>query len=551
MASGAADQKAILEEQRLSDLRAIKAKYPKDLVKRIRACRSNNRIDWADVIYDKTANITRQKLTDMNLYRIFDALFIGESIRDFHCDTSKQAIVDEQGNIVDKVWSARDLFEAIQVCDLQAGNNGLTAERIVRCLRQWALRNKYNDISERVREKLLTFEWDGRTRLESYLIETLGLEDSADNRLFSKYWCLSLYNRVMVPGCLAPIAMAMFGAMDAGKSHFQRMICRELLFDKDSSPVTFDLGKNNKDLFRDIYGISIIATIPEMNGFDRTDMRRIKAVMTDTIDTFDQKFGFSGRWPRQFIFMLDGNSYEGLYRDEDDKNIDGDIQGERRWFPVFVGQIPGATGNVRWREDFRVDFGPVFSERLWQMMIECREWFAEHGQGAYVDFVHETTAMVRRFSRDEKRAGRGTIKDETFDGQLPIAVYRAVKLSGYIGDARIGGEHVRGLCVRNSDIAMAYTALFRSTVTANRISRRMKQLPGVSVGRAGSKNENLSTFIIDLPGIADMAGARTSADEFCARLLEDFLGHGTPPDAWMTDSEKARALSGDSGSFAT
>lgn len=492
------DQKAVLEATRKADIRAIQAKHPHDLVKRIRALRYSNRIDWADTMFDKVANITRQTLTDMNLVRIFDAMFIGTAVGDIHCDTSRRAIVDESGVAVDDIWSPRALFEAVQVCDLYSKNNSLTMERIIRVLRKWALEHKFNDISERVRVKLEGVEWDGAAQMESYLIETLGLEDSTDNRMFSKYWILSLYNRVMNPGCLAPISMAMFGSQDAGKSHFQNVHCRELLSDPKAAPVTFDPDRQLRDLCRDIYGNSIIATIPEMTGYGKADVKKMKAILTGTTDTFDQKYGFSSKWPRQFIFVMDGNSYEGLYRDGDDEDEDGNSQGERRWFPVFVGQIPGATGKVRWNQEFRVDFGPQFAARLWQVMKECELWMDEHGMDGYEALVHQTTAMVKEFSRKEKNAGHGIVKDAVLDTFLPKALYRAVRRYGKIGDIRVGvkgeKENVNGLYVLAADLILAFDAFGRKVNASRTLTSQMRAI-GALCGRTGTKGNDVSAFV--------------------------------------------------------
>lgn len=544
-------------------VRDIQAFHPTDLVARVKALKAGGYLlqNMADCTTDKDG-VTSYWMTEMNYARVFDLLFIGGRVSDVHCDTSRRMIVDEQGRQIDDIWSPRMLLDAMHAVGLKSkSGNGLSSTVLTKVLRTWALSHQYNDISERVRTRLDGVEWDGRSRLESYLIETLGLEDSDDNRAFSKYWCLSLYCRVMFPGSLAPIAMAMFGAMDAGKSHFQNMICRILLGDPTAAPVTFDPERSSRDLYRDIYGISIIATIPEMTGFGKADIRRMKATLTSTTDTFDQKFGFSAKWPRQFIFVLDGNSYEGLYRDDDDRDENGEIRGERRWFPVFVGQIPGATGNVRWNQEFRVDFSPsVFEPRLWQTMKEAALWIEEHGMDGYTDLVHATTEMVKEFSRREKKAGYGTVRDETFDNQLPVSLYRAVVLSGRIGEMVVGKDRVkmRGLIVRNSDIMSAHAALFKRDLTAQRIGRAMEKVPYALSGRAGNKSDNVAAYLLGAPAndpspieakfaevVKKCADGRGGADEFVSAFAAAYFDGAT--DGWKTDGEKAKSM--DDGSM--
>src|SRR6202035_29877 len=138
-----------------------------------------------------------------------------------------------------------------------------------------------------------------------------------------------------------------------------------------------------------------------MTNFGRIDLRKMKAFLTGTTDTFDQKYGFSGAWPRQFIVIMDGNRYEGLWRDADDTDVNDESQGERRFFPIFCGQIEGETGSVRWTQNFKVDF-TGFGARLWQMMKECEIWIEENGSNEYSALVRRATDMVKRFSKAEK-----------------------------------------------------------------------------------------------------------------------------------------------------
>jgi hypothetical protein len=533
-------QKDELERARLEDLKAIREQYPKSLLLRMKKCRANNRIDIADRLRDKETGEFVPKLTELNLLRIYDALFIGKTIADVHCDTSRRMIVDESGRQIDDVWSPRELMEAIQVVGLRSQNGSLSAAMVKRTLRTWALANQFNDISERVRTKLEEVEWDGASRLEAYLIKTLGLEDSADNRLFSKYWCLSLYNRVMHPGCLAPISMAMFGSMDAGKSHFQNMICRELLFNKKAAPVTFDPNMDKKQLFRDIYGISIIATIPEMTGFGTGDLRKMKAILTGTTDTFDQKFGFSDAWPRQFIFVMDGNRYAGLFRDNDDTNADGRSQGERRWFPVFVGQIPGASGEVRWDQKFKVDFSEQFGLELWQVMKECDSWMASHDMDGYEKLVMETTAMVKEFSRREKEAGQGTVKDEMLDELFPRVMYRAVQSAGWIGSLAADGGKVRGLCVFSGDVIAAYKMLEGRPISPQKLNKKIALMKDSHRGRFSATN--VTAFVFEGEEFSAMEDGRAEGGkELAEAFWRKYVSEVVPDsDYGQTDGEKSR-----------
>jgi hypothetical protein len=440
---------------------------------------------------------------------------VGGRIDEVHYDTSRRMLVDEVGALVDDAWAVRDLMDAARSVLFK----GITSEQMVKALRAWALDYKFNDISERVKARLAHVVWDDEEeRLETFLISTFKCVDTADNRLFSKYWCLSLYNRVMNPGCRAPIAMALFGPQDAGKSYFQKVVCEELLFNPDADVVTFDPERRPLDLFRDIYGISIIAAIPEMTNFGKIGVNKMKAFMTGTTDTFDQKFGFSGAWPRQFIVIMDGNRYEGLWRDNDDVDANGESQGERRFYPVFAFEIPDSTGPVRWRAEqgLKLDAlksgGAALREELWQVMKECEDFMDHFGERGYNKVVDDATAMVKRFSKKEKDADQGTVRDKTFDENFPSALYRTIKNRGVIGTVNVGGEKVRGLRVLTKDIQAAYADMTRKEISPQQVSKKMRPT-GAKKGVAGRDSMKVTAFVFDHPEFAKLDdGTKGGAD---------------------------------------
>nr|WP_249199804.1 virulence-associated E family protein [Burkholderia multivorans] len=403
---------------------------------------------------------------------------------------------------------------------------GLSAEGLIKELKVWAKTYKFNDITERVRSRLERVSLDDEeddedkeARLEKFLIDTFDCADTPDNRLFSKYWCLSLYNRIMTPGCLAPISMALFGPMDAGKSYFSTLLCRELMFNEKADAVPYDPAGDRKEFLRNISGISIIANMSEMTGFGKIDLRRWKSFSTNTTDTFDQKFGFSGSWPRQWIFISDANRYEGLWRDNDDTDTNDESQGERRLFPIFVGEIPGATGSVRWRSDAKARLDPdEFAERLWVMMKTCEVWMAYHEDHGYKKVVAATTSMVKRFSKAEKDSDQGTVRDKTFDEQFPHVLYRCIQKRGIVTDVRVGEELVSGLRVLTKDIQTAYEFVTKRSITPQQIAKKMKAT-GAKKGRAGGGALNITAFVFDDAEFVELKGDRSEDRELLAKTF--------------------------------
>ncbi|WLW40914.1 hypothetical protein GNAINCEL_00132 [Serratia phage KKP 3709] len=141
---------------------------------------------------------------------------------------------------------------------------------------------------------------------------------------------------------------------------------------------------------RKITGKSIIANVGEMVGFKKADINRIKDFVTQATDEFDFKFEDSITKPRQWITIMDGNSYDGLQRDD---------TGNRRFYPMFVGQVPDENGQPTWlgkpetsvhHEQFSVDY-TGFEEKIWLIMGECRAWMKEHGANGYATVLKQTS----------------------------------------------------------------------------------------------------------------------------------------------------------------
>ena len=161
------------------------------------------------------------------------------------------------------------------------------------------------------------------------------------------------------------------------------------------------------DFLREITGSSICASVGEMSGFHRGDMNKIKDFVSRSVDKFSYKFEGHINQPRQWVTVMDSNRYEGLLRDE---------TGNRRFMPIFCGQLPDVAGKQEWRKDFVCDFALV-KEHLWEIFAECRAWFESIGgtQEAWSAYLRPVSKAVFDWSENEAANDRGTIADPDFD----------------------------------------------------------------------------------------------------------------------------------------
>lgn len=392
--------------------------------------------------------------SEMNRFAVFDALFdFGKGTVPFpHYDTFRGRMVDHRGEtFTPKNLEVRELVEAVNY----AGLDNPSAKQVADSYYNWAAQHRFDGLVDNI--KLRIPEWDGKERLTSLLVDLFQPNDTELNRRMSKYFWLSLYNRIMSPGCLAPISIALIGGQNAGKSYFSELICKIIMNDPFAKPIKLDYAARNYNTFlRNITGKSIIANVGEMTGFKRADIERMKDFAAATGDELDFKFEDTIVKPRQWITIMDGNSYDGLQRDD---------TGNRRFYPIFVAQEPDRHGMPAWREQFKVDFSN-FAEDLWQVMAECREWMNENKMKGYVEFVNETSAAVSEFSQYEMRNARGVVRDELIDTNL----IQVLLMSDYEKHAE------RGWFLTTSEIRQRFLKMERQAPHARSMVPHMTKL---------------------------------------------------------------------------
>jgi hypothetical protein len=410
-------EKAVL---RLADAAAkgeeaiAQARLEPDLVKRIKAIRQVGGLDFPEV---KTVNtggmqVTRPITSDMNVYTALDALFGSELPMRPHFDTFRGRTVGHNGLPVDGDFPMRDILSAMSAVQLE----GIGIDNLRKTYRNWVGEKKMNDLTYKFESSIP--EWDGEKRLTTYLVDIIKCHATVLNGKFSKYFWLSLYNRIIKPGCFAPMVLSLFGTQGCGKSYLSKLICEELL-GPGANAVELDLAAIGSGQFiRQITGASVIANIGEMAGFTKGDVNKIKAFITKDTDSLDWKYEAHRQQARQWVIVMDGNKYEGLQRDD---------SGNRRFYPMFCGQLKDKNGQPDWADDFSIDY-TGFSESFWQLMAECRAWMASRKEEGYKTFVDEVIKDVKEFSEYEMKSDRGTIRDDVLDMYLPTVLLNAPKV---------------------------------------------------------------------------------------------------------------------------
>lgn len=220
-----------------------------------------------------------------------------------------------------------------------------------------------------IRDYLKGLTWDGTPRLDKWLIDYLGCEDSLYTREISKNTLLQAVVRIFRPGCKADHVLILEGAQGIGKSTVVQILGGEYYADIIVDPHSRD----TVDAMRGAW----ILEFSEMEVTRRADAEALKAFITRTTDRCRLAYGKrSVDYPRQCIFIgtINPNAM-GEYLVDD--------SGNRRMWPVTATII-------------RLDALKRDRDQLWA------EAYARFKSGA-VSWIEDKHVLREAFEEQEKR----------------------------------------------------------------------------------------------------------------------------------------------------
>jgi predicted P-loop ATPase len=173
-----------------------------------------------------------------------------------------------------------------------------------------------------VLDYLDSLEWDGRRRLDTWLTEYLGADESPYTHSIGRSALIGAVARIRNPGCKVDTVPIIEGRQGLGKSSAAR-----ILFDPWFSDELADLG--GKDAAMQTQGAWLIE-ISELDAMTRSEVSRIKAFVSRATDRFRPPYGARViESPRSCVFWGTTNS-ESYLKDE---------TGGRRFWPIKAGRI--------------------------------------------------------------------------------------------------------------------------------------------------------------------------------------------------------------------
>lgn len=184
-----------------------------------------------------------------------------------------------------------------------------------------------------VRRYLDGLTWDGVARIDRWLIDFLGAEDTPLHRAFSTKFLVSAIARVFNPGCKVDTVLVLEGPQGLKKSQALATLAGKWF--TDHIP---DLG--SKDAAIQLQGVWIVEHA-EFDKLGKAEAGRLNTFISSQTDRFRPPFGKSAEdFPRQCVFAATINPRSiGYLNDE---------TGARRFWPVTcaVGWAPGRKVDI-------------------------------------------------------------------------------------------------------------------------------------------------------------------------------------------------------------
>lgn len=190
-----------------------------------------------------------------------------------------------------------------------------------------------------VREYLISVaaKWDGIPRLDTWLIDYCGAEDTQVTRWSGAWWLISAVERVADPGCKSDYCLILEGAQGKKKSTALRALAGAEWFTDDIPDINQAVATAQALSGKWLVELSELAGVRSAKDVDRT-----KSFLTRQVDRYRVPYGkVTQDFPRQCVFAGSTNDTEYLT----------DPTGARRFWPVRVNDQDVDVAGIREMRD--------------------------------------------------------------------------------------------------------------------------------------------------------------------------------------------------------
>ncbi|WEY37778.1 virulence-associated E family protein [Paraburkholderia sp. SUR17] len=263
----------------------------------------------------------------------------------FWLDTFHQEIFTTWDGGEPRRWADVD---RIAIADVLQGEMGLfrfTPELVEQAVMVIAMKNQRDELSD----WLKSLRWDETLRLDAWLANAAGVPQDEYHTAIARNFIISMVARGLAPGCKVDTMPVFEGSQGKGKSTLL-----SVLGGKFYAELTDSL--DSKDFFVSIQGKWLVE-IAELDAFRKSDVTRIKQVLSSQVDRFRPPYGkHSIDAPRRTVFAGTTNESDYLR----------DATGARRFWPALVGNV-----NLDWLRQNREQ---IFAEAVEQYQSNATWW---------------------------------------------------------------------------------------------------------------------------------------------------------------------------------
>lgn len=292
-----------------------------------------------------------------------------------------------------------------------------------------------------VRNYLDGLMWDGRPRLETWLIEYMGSDDTPLNRAIGTIMLIAAVRRVRSPGCKFDTMVVLEGEQGTGKSTALNVLAGGENFSDQTL-----LGQSPQQQAEALEGVWIYE-VAELSGLKHTDVTYVKSFASRQVDQLRPAYGRNKeRWYRRCILV--GTTNDDAYLKDE--------TGNRRFLPVKTGEIDleglRLDRDQLWAEAARMeaDGHPITLPReLWGVAAETQKQRmpSDPCLDVLADIQGEISQGAERISTKalfgEGYLNIATAQRQDFHNKRLASVMRKLGWEGP-KSVRFGGKAVRG-----------------------------------------------------------------------------------------------------------
>lgn len=254
---------------------------------------------------------------------------------------------------------------------------------------------------------LTGLQWDAKPRLNHWLTDFLGVEETAYAQMVGSKWLIGAAARALEPGCKMDHMLVLEGPQDLGKSTALRILASPDWF----TEFTSDL-RNHQKFVEQILGMWIVE-FAELAAVSKSEVEMVKAVITMQVDRCRLSYARTvTAFPRRCVLAASVNPRaEGAYLTDE--------TGNKRFWPVRCTHID--TNALRIARD------QLWAEAVHRFRLGEPWWLDDHERVLAVD------EQADRLSVDPWADWLGSVDSQGYERLSRMSTYTSAEILEKLG----------------------------------------------------------------------------------------------------------------------